>query len=746
MNCKMCKNLRSLMPLIVFSMIICFSWETLARPKANSIAYYVASDADGSGDGSIRSPFSSLEQARDALRCLKEDGELEASVTIYLRGGDYFINDSFKLDQRDSGSSDYRVTYCAYNDEKVRFIGGVSIPLSEFEEVTDKSILDRLPDESSGKVLKVNLKKRGITDYGKMSLYGHSMGFLNAVTKFKSGAASSQLFYNDESMQIARWPNDDFAKIDEVVQAGSVPRHWMDDMKGSDNKSVLATYIQPEDREDPPLGFKIKISDDRIKRWTKAEDIWMFGYWYWDWSDQSVEVESIDFENNIISSVQPSAYGVREKQRFYVYNLLEEIDMPGEWYLDRQTGDLYFYPPADASGGDVKLSLLDKPMIEMKDVHNVTVKGIDISVSRSSAFVIKDGGNCLVSDCMVSKVGGTAISTSGGKAHGVKNCVVFDVAASGISVSGGDRHTLSPAGHYVENCHIHSFGRMAKTYNPAISISGVGNRAVHNEIHNGPHAGLIFGGNDHIIAYNEIYDVVNESQDMGAIYCGRDLTGRGNVIKHNFIHDVKGVEGGHPNLIHGIYFDDMYSGCYVIGNVFSNMPTGVLVNGGRDHTIDNNIFVNISNKPVILATSGFMSWSAKHWKNHAYGLNSDPRRADVESQGGSAVPWDRAPYDKYPHMTNIREDEPKHPKYNSVAKNVFYNSPDMYIWIRGEIDFGEEMVRGYSNIRDNFLAQNDPGFEDAEDMAFSLKSDSVVYQKISGFEPIPFDTIGPVTK
>jgi hypothetical protein len=728
--------------IIYLNLMFLFLLPVCLYAAEDDLCFYVSTESSADADGSFDWPFGSLERARDSLRDLKKAGKLDRPVTVYLRGGDYIMQSTLEFNKEDSGTLSCPVTYRAYPGERVRLLGGASISIEQFEPVRDSSVLERLPQSVRNKVLVLNLNKKGITQYGQMSLYGHSAGFLNAVTEFKSGPLPPQLFYGGEAMQIARWPNESFARIEDVVEKGSVPRHWMDDMKGSDNTSVLATYIPPEQREHPPQGFKIRLLEERLKRWKTADDIWMYGYWYWDWSDQSVKISDIDVEEQIITTLQPSSYGVREKQRFYVYNLLEELDAPGEWYLERSSGRLYFYPPENSGGKIVELALLEEPLISVENVSDFNIHGFDISVSRGTGIKISGSENVVVSDCEISRLGALGVSIESGRSNGVRNCRIYKMAAGGISLSGGDRRTLVPARHFAVNNHIYDFGRLAKTYNPAIRISGVGNRAAFNKIHDGPHSGLIFEGNDHIIEYNEIYDVVNESQDMGAIYCGRDLTGRGNIIRHNFIHDIKGVEGGHAFLIHGIYFDDMYSGCEVVGNVFFNMPTGVLVNGGRAHNISGNIFADISNKPVIIGTSGFMKWSQKHWENHSYGLKSDPKRTNIESQGGPAVPWDKVPYTKYPHLAGILEDDPREPKYNKVTDNLLYKSQDIYIWLRGEIDFGLDRVMSYSVIKNNYLTDKNPGFRNIDELDFSLEENSIVYEKIPGFEPIPFEMIG----
>ncbi len=734
------KKILSFVLTVIILLTISTGFNSIEKANAQTderVIYFVSPEGDDTNQGNKDNPFATLEKARDSIRNLKQKGVTEG-VTVYLREGTYYRESSFKLEEQDSGTENAPVVYRAYGNEEVNLVGGVSLKMSDFKAVTDKAILNRMPQEAQGKVMQVDLKAKGITEYGNMPLYGHSMYFLNAVTTYKSGSAAPELFYNGKEMTISRWPNEGFAKVDHVVEMGSQPRNWMDDLKGSSGDSNLTTYIPPEERDDPPKGFTIRMFDDRLKRWSETEDLWMYGYWWWDWSDQSVQVASIDTVSNEISTVQPSGYGVRKDQRYYVYNLLEEIDIPGEWYLNRDTGILYFYPPDDDKNAQVQLSLLTDTMISMIDVSNVNIKGLDMSISRGNAITISGGSNNIISHCKIGRMASNAVSINEGIGHGVVSSIIYDMGAGGIFMVGGDRVTLTPGEHYAENNHIYNFARIAKTYRPAISIGGVGNRISFNKIHDGPHAGIIFGGNDHVIEYNEIFDVVKESQDMGAIYGGRNLTARGNVFRYNFIHSITGVEGGHSDLIYGIYFDDMISGSEVVGNIFYDVPSGVHVNGGRDNIMDNNIFINIANRPIMISTSGFMDLFAPHWENSGYGLKADP-------YGGPMVPWDKEPYTKYPNMTNIMEDEPKHPKYNSVSRNVFYNSKDLQIWLRGNLDFGEDRVREYSTIDDNFLTNTDPGFVDADNMNFGLKEDSEVYSKIPGFERIPFDKIGLVS-
>ena len=203
-------------------------------------------------------------------------------------------------------------------------------------------------------------------------------------------------------------------------------------------------------------------------------------------------------------------------------------------------------------------------------------------------MVIQGGTGNRIEGCTIRNIGNWAVRIDGGTGHGVADCDIFDTGDGGVSLHGGDRQTLTPGGHFVENCHFARQGRWSKCYVPAVMISGVGLRASHNLIHDHPHCAILFGGNEHLIEFNEIHHIALETGDVGAIYTGRDWTCRGNRIRHNFIHHTGGVGMGSM----GVYMDDCVSGTEVFGNVFYKVHWAMFIGGGRDHRVENNVFVD----------------------------------------------------------------------------------------------------------------------------------------------------------
>jgi len=292
------------------------------------------------------------------------------------------------------------------------------------------------------------------------------------------------------------------------------------------------------------------------------------------------------------------------------------------------------------------------------------------------------------------------------------------MAGGGISINGGDRTTLTPANHFAENNHIHHYARWFRVYHSGIHLSGVGNRASHNLIHDAPHMGMGFSGNDHLIEFNEIHNVCFESNDAGAIYTGRDWTMRGNVLRHNFLHNITGFEN---RGCVGIYLDDMFSSADMIGNVFYNVTRAAFIGGGRDCTVANNIFVDC--RPAMHVDARALGWAHDHadgWLEEA-----------AEKGTLSGIAYNTPPYsERYPALAVILEGEPKAPEGNVIARNISWG---------GKWDGMQEVTKQYLTVENN-LIDEDPLFVDAENKDFRLRDDSPAFAL--GFEPIPFEKIG----
>jgi hypothetical protein len=674
---------------LVAALVLVLTPLSTAVEHTDSLRLYVATNGNDSWSGKIPAPnaagtdgpFATLERARDEIRELKKgDGLPEGCVEVRVRGGTYSMDGPLELSSEDSGTADAPISYAALEGEEVRLVGGKAI--TGFEPVTDPAILKRLDEPARRNVLQADLKALGILDFGSPS--GGGIG----------------LFFGDKPMTPARWPNEGFVYIVEEA--------------GGDKFDVRG-------RQGDRIGRWV-YDVDRPNRWDDENDIWVHGYWFWDWSDQRHKVKSIDTEKRIIEVEPPyHGYGYRKGQWYYAFNILAEIDKPGEWYVDRETGILYFWPPAPIDTGEAVASVLPT-MITMKDVSHVTLRGMVIEAVRGTAVTMREGKQNRIVGCTIRNTGGSAISVSGGSQHAVIGCDIYQMGAGGISLSGGDRKSLTPAGHYAENNHIHDYAGWYRMYRKAISLSGVGNRASHNLIHNAPHMAIGFSGNDHVIEFNEIHSVCYESNDAGAIYAGRDWTMRGTVIRHNYMHHVSGFRG--EGCV-GVYLDDMWCGTEISGNLFYKVTRAAFIGGGRENTVENNLFVDCN--PALHIDN-----RAQGWASYVVGTTMK-ERLDV-------MPYKQPPWsERYPELVNVWEDEPAAPKGNKVVRNVSFG---------GTWDGVQDGARQYQTIEDNYIDE-DPRFvtperigDDKEPRAvdFALRNDSPAFRL--GFKALPLDQMG----
>ncbi len=584
----------------------------------------------GGNDG----PFATLEAARDAIRRLKRRGPLPANgVRVLLAEGTYERRTTFALTAEDSGTAAAPVSYEALDAGQVRISGGQA--LSGFTPVGDPAILARLDEAAREQVLQCDLAAQGITDYGSLRPRG-----FNRLTE----PVGLELFYDDLPMPLARWPNEGWGK---VIQGST------------DNKSHEFTFtaLRPH--------------------WATADDLWLYAYWQYDWADTYDRVKRVDLERKTISLHSGGDWGIRSGARFRVLNVLEELDAPGEWYLDRKTGILYFWPPVTSAGGQTAVSRLETPLVMLRDVEHVTFRRLTFECTRGHGIVITGGGHNRVDACTLRNIGNVAIcigegaenyqsriyddttwNRNAGVDQGVTDCRIFHCGEGGIQLGGGDRRTLTPAGNFATGNDIYDSNRLARTYRPGIAVDGVGNRVAGNHIHDLPHFGVWLHGNDHAIERNEIDHVCLDTNDAGAFYMGRDFSERGNVICENYFYDL-----GEGDLVQGVYLDDCASGTTIERNIFVRAGRGMMIGGGRDNIVMGNAFVEC--QPSIHLDGRGIGW-ASFWFNG---------KDQTLLKRLAAVGHDRPPYSRrYPELVCLLDDQPAFPKGNRITNNLSVDS------------------------------------------------------------------------
>lgn len=622
-------------------------------------------------------PFATLEAARDAIRRLKkQSGSPTGGVVVELAAGTYQRSRAFELSSDDSGTADSPITYRAAKGAEVRIVGGKLV--TAWKPVTDPAVLEQLAPLARGKVFQADLKALAIADFGKVSSGG------------------MELFFNDQPVQIARWPNEGFVKIRDITPEAPVEIHG---------------------RKGTKVG-KFYYEGDRPKRWKKENDLWVHGYWFWDWSDEYQHVAKIDVDKQLIELAKPDhSYGYLRGARYYVLNSLAEIDTPGEWQLNRVTGMMYFWPPSDIEKGRAVVSVIPS-LVAGSNVSHVTLKGLKFEATRGTAVKLQGGTGTQIVGCTIRNTGDKGIEFVDGTHNAVRGCDIYNTAAGGIVLSGGDRASLTAGENVAENNHIYEYSRRQRTYSPGVTIAGVGNAVRHNLFHDAPHNAVQLAGNEHVIEFNEFHNVCEETDDVGAFYMGRDWTQRGNIVRYNYFHHL-GKSGGGVGVM-AIYLDDWSSGTMIFGNVCYKAGRAVLLGGGRDNTVDNNIFVDCS--PSVHVDSRGLGWAKSYFDSTDNTLIERLKAVDYRHP-----PWST----RYPQLLTLYQDEPALAKGNVVTHNISVGGK----WL----DLLDHLTDKIVKVKDN-LVDKDPKFMDRAHGDFQLRDDSPAFQL--GFKRIPVEKMG----
>lgn len=702
-------RMKSLLKALVILLVLLASCNNRGR----GLVLYVSNSGNDTWSGKTDSvnvkkndgPLKTLEGARNELRKLRIQGKLpKGEILVEILGGTYEMSETFELENTDGGEKpESRIIFAGREGEEVRLNGGRQLKV--WKPVTDEKVLNMFYPEARGKIFMTDLKAAGILTYGSPE------------------GGGAELFFNDRPMRISRYPNTGFIGITGVLNENPVDvRGTKGDLKG-----------------------KFLFSDNRVTKWVNEKDAWVHGYWFWDWSEQRHKILKIDTRRKLIEVVPPyHNYGYRTGQWFYGFNLLSEIDEPEEYYIDRTEGILYFYPPSEIKEGKAYLSV-NKNIINFKNVTFVTFQGLTIEGCTGTAVTMDGCDSCIIEGCTVRNTGDNAVVINAGKSSGVSSCDIYEAGAGGILITGGDRQTLTPSGNFAENNYIHHIARLKRVYNPGISISGVGNVIKNNLIEHVPHMAIGFTGNDNIIEYNELNDVCFESNDAGAIYTGRNWTMRGNIIRYNYLRNISGFEG--KGCV-GIYLDDAFSSAEIYGNIFYKVTRAMMIGGGRDNKVINNIFIDCD--PSIHVDSRGLGWMEN--------LHIPDWIKEAEEKGTIlGIAYKNPPYsERYPELVNIINDEPRAPKGNIVSNNIClggnWDKPSGF-WntaidkkARPYLKMEKNVVSPGTLVEDS-LSQSiiiaDPMFmggNNPEKSEYQLDPGSPAIK--AGFVPVPFRSIG----
>lgn len=709
--------------------------------------YFVAPLGSDTNDGTRDRPFLTLERARDEVRVQHRQRQPLANegTTIWLRGGTYPLARTFELGPQDSGSPAAPLVIAAGEGETVRLTGGVPVPASAFQPVDDADVLSRLPVEARGAVQVADLRALGVTDFGRHRQFGHGLPVV---------PAPMEILWNDSPLTLARYPNEGAILMGEVVDPGSMPRTG--------------------DYSNRPGRFK--YTDPRHARWTGADDAWLQGYFHHGFADDKIRIAAIDTAKQEITLAAPHLYALGSGENFNAYvalNLLEELDEPGEYFVDAAAGRLYLWPPGDLATARITATVLEQPLVALEGTTDVQLRGLILEDTRGLGVYLEGGARNRVTGCTIRNIGtvgvmlgqgarqdnppavddyrGTPVSRdvgsfhahlylnsvwerNAGRDHLIEHCDIYNTGSGGIILGGGSKKQLIAGHNIVSDCRIHEFSRRNKSGAAGVVVDGCGNHVTHCEIFDGDLQAIIVHGNEHLFDFNHIHHVARNSNDASAWYLGRDPSDQGNVVRANFFHDV-----GRPDRkwTMGVYCDDATCGVLVEQNVFLNVASygSVYSNGGHDITVRNNIFIG-GHGPAFLLKSMWYDFAIDSYGYYFGAKGLYPKRL-LQAVDITAPPYST----RYPALRDWLDLLPDGKTYVGMRprRNTFSDN----ILVKFEETFRLVGQHAQCVYGENYLTTADPGFVDAAAHDFRLKDDSPVFQALPKFQRIPFDQIGP---
>jgi len=674
----------------------------VASRAAEGTAFYVSPGGSDTADGtSPARAFATIERARDAIRGLKRSGPLDGAVAVYLRGGVHLLADEVLLTPEDSGTLETPIAYTAYESEKPIISGGRRI--SGWKEFKEGIWSVELPDVKAG------------------------------TWRFR------QLFVNGQKRPRARIPNEGFLRVAGFPDGGrEVPYHT----------DCRRFEFAPGDLN---------------PNWQNLADVEVIVYHFW--TDSHLPIESIDTKTNIVTFKHKAGKVFTDDftsagARYIVENVFEGLDRPGEWYLNRTNGVLYYMP---RPGEDMTTAEVIAPLapafmrfegepLERSFVEHIAIKNLTFmytnwdlprgnsndrqgSASVPAAISLRGVRDCTFDHCTVSNIGTFAFEVSEGCANNrFTHNELSHIGAGGFRVDGGTEkdHPINRTGHNViEDNVLAHYGDEFPSAVGILLMNTNGNRVAHNHIHHGWYTGVSVGwvwgyqrsiSRDNVIEYNHIHDIGQGLlSDMGAVYTLG--VSPGTAIRNNLIHDVNANQYGGW----GIYDDEGSTHILIENNVVYNTKfAGYNIHYCKEVTVRNNIFAfgrlqQLSRSRVephksVFFENNIVYWKQgvlldKNWRDKAYTFYFHPKNAGGNREVTSTFEMDWNVY------------------YNPTLKldEVQFNSLTFEEWRKT----GKDVHSVYA----------DPLFVDAERFDFRLRPESPALAL--GFRPIDISTVGP---
>ena len=657
-----------------------------------SAVIYVSPSGSDDGDGSEARPYRTLEAANNAVGELTSGSFRYSDITVYLGGGIYQSEGTVEL--TNGGNADTAVAYRAKAGEQPIICGGTALSADKFYKPQPEAVASIKSAEARAAVVAYDLRADGINP-----------------------STVKRLYCGGESCTVARYPN--------IWDSDNPPLN----IRGSESVSTS------------PVSFTMD-ADEIVSTWSSVDGVKLGGHFQIDWIQTNARLDGYDAETGRITVTIPSGNKeYRDGGRYFFTNVFDEIDVPGEYYID-DAGILYYYPSAELSEREMMITGRLGTVVSVTG-DRITLDGLYVYGATKKVIRVK-ASDCRIENSRIGCSEGDGIEIDGYRNVAYNN-EVSAIGKTGIRMLGGDRTLGIPSDSTIDNNYIHDFGEVVTVYEGACKFDGVGFTLTHNEISSSPHYAISGDVRDLDIKYNYIHNVCREGGDCGAVYIAW-WNNQNIVYQYNYMKDIYNEYGFAAPA--GFYADDGGSGKVCRSNLFYNVGgLSILIGGGKDNIVTDNVIL----KGPDSLTSSFQYDGRTYYDDWcAYFvtlLNGIPPTRDIlwdnifsEPAFGTEGWAYHYPRTHFYKTTTVQDRNDRFVSYATACSVVRNNviTPSTNKIVR-PLDI-EKFVVMRENI--NFDSIEMLGFVDPENGDFTITEDSVIYQAIPGFKAYDFSQFG----
>lgn len=495
-------------------------------------------------DGDIKA---ALDKAAEALK--------SGDVVIDLGSDRYYSTETIVI----KNDTENKLTLRGNADNHAQITGGMHLTTEDFEPVPNASVIKkRLPQISADKIVMVSLAELGIEDIGQITPQGHT---------FEIKPSELTLYADGAQQTMARYPNEGFVYTGAVLNTGY----------GNPTSGLSENEFQ--------------YTDTRVENWQLDGNIYMFGFWNNEYTNSQARLKNVDKKHKgiMLDGVLRGQLTATNRP-YYYFNVLEEMDLPGEYVIDFNTKMLYYYPTESFSENGIDISVAGDTMIELDRAKNVVIESIDFSYCRDIAIKERKCHNTLIKDCSFNGIGTYAIQQNSSNASGVYGCDINQTGAHSIMLEGGSLYTLTKSDNYVINTRVRNNGMRRHTYSGMVLSRGCGNYIYRNSFRDSEHMGVYVFGAKCRIENNSFSNMCTSSGDAGCVYMAGCWYTADTQTIGNYFENMS----PHPEIHAGgntaVYYDNSTSHTTTYGNIMNDTVMAVMSNCGRFNRIYGNSF------------------------------------------------------------------------------------------------------------------------------------------------------------